>query len=645
MRANLAPPALPPRSARRWFIHRARIVLGGAWLGLSMTAIAADPQLPPPAVTLDAPAPLLAGAPDERPNIVLILVDDAALMDFGTYGGEARTPNIDAIAAAGTWFTHYRTSPLCSPSRAMLLTGLDAHAAGVSTIPEVMPSEHRGQPGYGTALAPGVATVATRLAAAGYRTYMTGKWHLGHGPGELPADHGFERSFALDASGADNFRQQSYMPYYRTADWFDGREPTELPDDFYSSRFLIDRMIDYVGTGADDRPFFAYVAFQAVHIPLQAPPHLRDRYRDVYAVGWDVLRQQRIQRAKDLGLLPADADTMPRPATLRAWDTLDPDAQAFAAQSMAVNAGMLDAMDEHVGRLVQHLRAIGELDRTVFFITSDNGPEPSDPTAAAGMSTWLRLNGYRRDLATLGERDSYAFIGPEWAWAAAAPSHLFKFQTTEGGLRAPLIVAGPGVRPSARADAPAFVSDITPTVLELAGLLPPEPPASLPRQSDAQGLDLRGRSLLPVLRGDKDTVRGPGDPFGFEISGNAALYLGPWKLVRNLPPWDDGSWRLYHLTSDPGETRDRAHSDPDARAVLEAAWQRYAEAAAVLPLPADYQMQRQIVWNTLRRQWALYPGLMIGAGLVGLGLAALAARHARRWRRRRAAGNSPPPGP
>ncbi|MFM8355593.1 MAG: arylsulfatase, partial [Gammaproteobacteria bacterium] len=577
---------------------------------------------------------IAAAAADERPNIVLILADDAALMDFGVYGGEARTPHIDALAAAGTWFTHYRTAPLCSPSRAMLLTGLDAHAAGVSTIPEVLPSAHRGRPGYGTALGPGVTTVATHLAAAGYRTYMTGKWHLGHGPGELPADHGFERSFALDASGADNHRQQSYMPYYRTADWFDGHQRAELPDDFYSSRFLIDRMIDYVGTGADDRPFFAYVAFQAVHIPLQAPAHLRDRYRDLYAAGWDVLRAQRVERARRLGLLPVDADTLPRPAPLRAWDTLDADTQALAAQSMAVNAGMLDAMDEHVGRLVQHLRAIGELDRTVFFITSDNGPEPSDPLAAVGMSTWLRLNGYRRDLDTLGERDSYAFIGPEWAWAAAAPSHLFKFQTTEGGLRAPLIVSGPGIRAAARADGPAFVSDIAPTMLALAGLPPPTlpAPAAGSSTSEAQRHDLRGRSLLPVLHGDQETVRGANDPFGFEISGNAALYLGPWKLVRNLPPWDEGRWRLYHMPSDPGETRDRAETDPEARLMLEAAWARYADAAAILPLPANYQMQRQIVWNTLQRQWHLYPGLMLGSGLVLLALMGLVAHRVRRCR-------------
>src|SRR5688572_5995724 len=183
-----------------------------------------------------------AAAQQARPNIVLIVVDDAGFTDFGAYGGEARTPNIDALAQRGAQFSRYYSSPLCSPSRAMLLTGMDNHRTGHSTIIEVLPPELRGRPGYTMRLEPGVVTLAERLRQGGYRTYVTGKWHLGHGPGDLPDSHGFDRSFVLDASGADNWEHRAYMPYYRTADWFENGERARLPSEFYSSQFIVDRM-------------------------------------------------------------------------------------------------------------------------------------------------------------------------------------------------------------------------------------------------------------------------------------------------------------------------------------------------------------------------------------------------------------------
>ena len=239
-----------------------------------------------------------ATAQNPRPNFVLILVDDAALMDFGAYGGEANTPHIDALAARGTLFTQMRATPFCAPSRAMLMTGMDNHTAGLGTIREVLPQQFVGQPGYTMALEPGVVTIAERLKRAGYRTYMTGKWHLGHEAGELPIDHGFEMSFLLDASGADNWKDQPYLPYYREAPWFEGREPATLPEDFYSSTFLVEKMIEYVESdGESEQPFFAYLAFQAIHIPVQAPREFTQKYVETYSVGWEAIRNARWQRA------------------------------------------------------------------------------------------------------------------------------------------------------------------------------------------------------------------------------------------------------------------------------------------------------------------------------------------------------------
>ena len=203
---------------------------------------------------LPASAQQQAPTAARRPNIIVILVDDAAFMDFGVYGGEARTPNIDRLAASGAMMTNYHTSPLCSPSRAMLLTGMDSHRTGLSTIEEVLPPELKGKPGYTLSLEPGVLTIADRLKLVGYRTLMSGKWHLGHGDGDLPNHHGFDRSLALDASGADNWAARAYMPYYKDAPWFEDGAPAKLPDEFYSSELLVDRLIKYIDEGERSAP-------------------------------------------------------------------------------------------------------------------------------------------------------------------------------------------------------------------------------------------------------------------------------------------------------------------------------------------------------------------------------------------------------
>lgn len=575
-------------------LRRALVLLAVASFGAAAAA-APEPETP------------------RRPNLVLILIDDAAYMDLGAYGGEAHTPNIDQLAERGTRFTSYHTSPLCAPSRAMLLTGVDSHRTGIATIPEVLPRAHRGQPGYTMRLEPGVTTIATRLRAAGYRTYMTGKWHLGHGPGDLPADHGFDRSFVLDASGADNWEQKPYMPYYRTADWFEDRQPARLPEDFYSSEFLVDRMIDYLEEPARDAeaPFFAYVSFQAVHIPVQAPREFTARYAGRFDRGWEALRHARWQRAKAMGLIPEDARITPMPERLRRWESLSSDERALYARSMAVYAGMLEAMDHHVGRLLAALDARGELENTIFVVTSDNGPEPSHPVGEPGFVPWMLLQGYSRDLETLGERGSYAFIGPEWASAAASPGSLFKFYTSEGGVRVPLIVSGPGVS-ARRVAAPAFVIDVVPTLLEFAGLDPAPTDGTVP---------IHGTSLRALLAGETERVRPPDQPVGIEVGGNAALFRGDHKLVRVMPPWGDGVWRLYDLARDPGETKDRSDAEPGRKIQMLADYDAYAAEMGVLPMPAGYDVHRQIAINSIRKQlgyygWMLALGMLIVAGVI-----------------------------
>lgn len=604
-----------------------RRVICASGLAAMATLVMAQPAQMPAA---NGPQPVISAAPvnsgsTKRPNFVVLLADDLALMDLGIYGGEANTPNINALAQRGRMFTRYYSSPLCSPSRAMLLTGLDNHRTGVSTIQEVIPPEHIGKKGYALRFEPGVSTIADRLKGQGYRTYMTGKWHLGHEAGDLPDSHGFDRSFVLDASGADNWEQKSYMPYYKTAPWFEDGKPATLPKDFYSSRFLVDRMIDYIDAGPATEPFLAYIGFQAVHIPVQAPAEFTAKYTQTYKRGWAAMRKARWQRAQANGLIPQGAPLADAPHGTRKWDSLSAQEQALYSRHMAINAGMIEAMDHHIGRLIVHLRQTGQYDNTVFVFTSDNGPEPSNPMATSQlMDVWTRANGYSVSADNMGEKGTYGFIGPEFANAAASPGAMFKFYTSEGGIHVPLVIAGPGVAAGKPSAAMTLVSDIAPTVLDMAGSVPS--PA-----------DFDGASLVPLLTGQSDAVRSPETPVGFEVSGNAALFKGSYKLVRNLKPYGDGEWRLFDIANDPGETRDVKSEQPEKFTELMADYRSYAKRNGVLEMPAGYDSTQQIGINTLKRMAGHYWWVLAGAGILGLGLVyGLVQLFTRRSRRRAA---------
>ena len=557
-----------------------------------------------------------SNATPSRPNIVVILADDAALMDFGPYGGEASTPNIDMLAARGAMFTQYRASPLCSPSRAMLLTGMDNHLTGVATIPEVLPKEQRDKPGYSMALEPGVLTIADRLRAVGYRTSMVGKWHMGETPDEMPQNHGFDYSFALAASGADNWEDKTYTPYYAEAPWFENGEKASLPEDFYSSRFIVDKTIKFIedtasNTGAD-KPFFAYLPFQAIHIPVQAPKELVDRYKGRYDAGWEALREERHKRAQEMGLVAEGTPLADLPPGYRRWNDLTAEDQALYAGRMEINAAMLEAMDFHIGRLIDYLKKTGEYENTIFVVTSDNGPEPSRGDNNGWLAFFMFLYGYDVGPENMGGRGHWGFIGPEWAVAAASPGAWYKFYATEGGIRVPLIFAGPGLEP-ARIDSPAMTPDIVPTLLEWVDAI----------DAPVEGKEMTGRSLMPVLTGEAESVYAKDDVRAVEVSGNSALYKGDYKITRSVPPVGDGVWRLFNLAVDPGETTDLAESEPEVLADLLGEFDTYSQRVGVLEMPEGYSSAQTMVDNTAKRLLEFFPWLPFAIISVPLAILAL----------------------
>ena len=553
----------------------------------------------PLSAVISVALPVVANA--DRPNIVFLLADDLGYTDIAPFGGEVSTPSLSVLAEQGVRFANYHTAANCAPARAMLLTGVNNHLAGVANIPEMLAPEQRRYSSYQGVLGSDVVTVATLLEDAGYHTYMAGKWHLGATPDKLPSRRGFERTVALMDSGADNWEQKPYLPIYEDANWFSDGERFELPEDFYSSRFLIDKTIEFIDSNlSDGNPFFAYVPFQAVHIPVQAPQEFIDRYMGVYDEGWHTLRETRRKRAIEIGLVPEGSEMIDMSST-HDWDTLSPERQRYEAKRMAVYAGMIEAMDYHIGRLIDYLKAQGVYDNTVFVFTSDNGAEasgPDDPSSGAAIGV-SRL-GYHTDYERLGLKGSYNTISPSFASAAASPLAYYKFYTGEGGLRVPLIISGANQTSSRVAEmthAFAWATDITPTILSIAGVDQPGP-----RYGGRPVLPISGKDLSPILKGETDRVYGEKDGVGYELTGHAAFFQGDYKLVRNMPPLGDGEWRLYNIVLDPGEAKDLSEIEPERFQHLLSGYEQFAQENGVMPLPQGYSQSGQLLSNFLSIQ-------------------------------------------
>lgn len=517
----------------------------------------------------------------ERPNILLILADDLGYSDLGCYGGEIRTPVIDALAAGGLRLTQFYNATRCCPSRASLLTGLYPHQAGVGDMTR---DEGPGRPGYRGHLSERCATIPEVLRAAGYRTLMAGKWHLGPNPG--PIRRGFDDFYGM-IGGFNSFWQED--PFYTRLP--PGRPKRAYPPGgFYSTDAFADYALDFLDEFRRDdpgRPWFLYLAFNAPHFPLHAPKEEVDRYVPAYEKGWDAIREARLARMKELGIVGADASLTPRsdwrhPFHRRegvnpAWDSLPADRRADLSRRMAIYAAMVEHMDRAIGRIVASLKEHGQFDNTLILFLSDNGGcaewDPLGFDVETGPKTTNILHKGEEDLAAMGGPGSYISYGSGWANASNTPWRLYKHDTHEGGISTPLVVHWPaGSRRKGELDGRVgHIVDIMATCVEVSG-------AEYPAGTDGRAIiPMEGRSLLPALRGEAE---GPRTLF-WEHEENRAVRDGRWKLVARK----DRPWELYDIDADRAELHDLAAREPGRVARLSASWDEWAARCSVLRKP------------------------------------------------------------
>ena len=560
----------------RWGFRKARILCGG-FLALGLAAIISG------LVT----GTVMAAQQGKRPNILLIVADDLGYSDLGCYGGEINTPVLDGLARQGVRYTDFYVSPTCSVSRSMLLSGTDNHIAGLGNMGELNAPNQVGKPGYEGVLNKRVATVASLLQDSGYHTYMTGKWHLGLKPDQIPHARGFERDFSMLVGGGSHFNdawniewQIPKMPYTE-----DGRPVKKLPKDFYSTKYYTDKTIQFIKEGhGDGKPFFAYMAFTAPHGPLHVPDDWLRRYNHRYDEGWDTIRGQRLARMQELGIVDKGVNTADRLFFLPRASMLAIGARKMQGRKMEIYASMVEYMDDQIGRVFDYLKEIGEYENTVIMFISDNGAEGNDLRAMTagrpGTAGYMHaVNCYAENgHNSIGRKGTYAEYGAAWAQVGMTPFRLYKGFLAEGGTRSPLIISGPGVQGAGELNKEAVlhIMDITPTILELAGVQHP---------STFKGRDIvpmQGKSWVDMLAGKTKSPRTSDDWLGWELFGNRAIRQGDWKISWLYEPFGTYDWQLFNLADDPGEQYDLSDKFPEKKQTLIALWDEYVKTNGVV---------------------------------------------------------------
>ena len=526
-----------------------------------------------------------ANSNQKQPNILLVVADDLGMLDIGAFGSEIRTPSLDQLAQQGVKLTNFYASATCSPTRAMLLSGTDNHAAGMGNMIEHIAPNQKGQAGYEGHLSENVVSVARLLQDAGYQTMIAGKWHLGMKDELLPNRRGFDESFILGQGGASYFNDMKGIvgvvpdAFYRR----NGETVNELPDDFYASEYYADFIIDSIEKKSEDKPFFAYLAFTAPHWPLQVRDEHVDLYKGRYDAGYEALQAERVEKAKAIGLIPVDAELADAPSHVTPWSELTDQEKKVQSRTMEVYSATVERMDYHLGRVISYLEEKGELDNTLIVFMSDNGADGSDRSKLAGNKEWLP-QAWDLSYENMGKKDSYVYPGPAWAWASGGNHRMYKEFLSEGGIHVPAIISHPKIQnKGAEVDALISVTDIAPTLLEFAGVAHPGE-----TYNGKEIKPITGISLMPIVNGE-GRVNAQERVLGWELFGQRVIRKGDWKLLwlSSKPKWlvqPDGAdqWGLYNLAVDPAEETNLIEQEPQKFAELLALWEQYSEEQGVI---------------------------------------------------------------
>ncbi len=527
---------------------------------------------------------------EDAPNVVIVLLDDTGFGQFGCFGSDIDTPTVDALAAAGLQFTNFHVTPLCSPTRAALLTGRANHAVGMRTISNF----RTGFPHQLGHISNHAATVAEVLGDAGYATFVVGKWHLAPmeqcsaaGPfGQWPLGRGFDRFYGFMDGETDQFHPNLVADNHPV-------DPPGNPDDGYHvSADLVDQALRMVADSKGvwpDRPFLCYLAFGATHAPHQAPPEYLAKYRGRYDEGWDVVRQRWFERQLKLGVIPPGTELAPRNPGVEPWAALSVNERRLAARLQEAFAAFLDHTDVQIGRLVAGLRRLGQLDNTVLIVLADNGA--SQEGGPHGVMHEMKFfNGIIEtpdqaiaDIDAIGGPHSHTNYPWGWAQCGNTPFRWYKQNTHEGGVHVPMVLHWPGGVPpeqrGTRRDQFVFVADIVPTIYDLLGV---EAPAV---RNGLDQIPVTGASFTSLLM-DADAPAANLLQY-FEQNGSRALVSGEWKAVckhATGADYDSEPWELYHLATDRSECNDLAAAEPERLRDLIAMWWSEAERNGVLPL-------------------------------------------------------------
>jgi arylsulfatase len=462
----------------------------------------------------------------------------------------------------------------------MLMSGTDSHLAGLGSMKEALSSNQKGKPGYEGHINNRVVTIASLLRDAGYHTYMSGKWHLGEEVEHDPFNRGFERAYTLLQGGASHFDDEwmmyaNYTPTYRE----NGRR-VHVPRGYYSSEFYVDKLIEYLDGKKDDKPFLAYLSLTAPHDPLHLPDDWLDKYTGRYTAGYHALRMERLKHMKELGIVSEDTQLSHWMPVIPKWNSLSREQKRYEARRIELHAGMVENLDYHLGRFFVNLKKKGLYDNTLIIFFSDNGAAATEVHQYPDTSKeWVERNSDNR-FENMGKRGSRTSVGPAWALASNTPLRYFKGTQYEGGIRVPLIVAGPTVARKGQIQ-PAFmhVMDIAPTLLELAGISHPA------TYKGREVLPLRGKSLVPFLAGKTSLVRDDSDVVGWELFGRRALRKGNFKATWHGSPLGTDDWQLFDLAADISERNDLADTHKEKLQDLIQGWEEYRDEVGVV-LPA-----------------------------------------------------------